>query len=156
MCFKDNLRPACATPESSEPEDMLTLWIENSRICLAMNENSRSEPRDDRSPEERKLRAAFGKRIGQLRRRRRWSQAELARRLEVERTTVLRWESGSLPPVRMLILLSDVLDTTLDALLAGRKISGDVSLTEDQKEAAAQHLNQLAGLLRLRPRGSRD
>ena len=76
--------------------------------------------------------------------------------MEVDRTAVLRWEKGALPSVRLLILLSDLLDTTLDAMLAGRIANQPDTLSEEQKKDAALHLNKLAGLLRLRPRGSRD
>lgn len=109
----------------------------------------------DRDPGERKLRADLGKRIRQLRQRQRRSQANLAQQLGVERTTVLRWEQGSLPPLGMLILLSEVLEASLDTLVAGRPAEKPEILAEDQRKAAARHLNQLAGLLKLRPRGIR-
>jgi hypothetical protein len=56
----------------------------------------------------------------------------------------------------MLILLSEVLETSLDTLVAGRPAEKPEILAEDQRKAAARHLNQLAGLLKLRPRGIRD
>jgi transcriptional regulator with XRE-family HTH domain len=121
-----------------------------------MNMHDRLEPNEDRTPEERNLRVALGVRIRNLRKKRKWSQAEMARRLEVDRTAVLRWEKGAVPSVGMLILLSDLLGTTLDALLAGRNPGQPDALSEDQKKAAALHLNKLASLLHLRPRGPRD
>ncbi|HKH49582.1 MAG TPA: helix-turn-helix transcriptional regulator [Thermoanaerobaculia bacterium] len=110
------------------------------------NYNSAKQGNDRDS--ERNLRIAVGKRIEVLRKRKRWIQADLARRVGVERTTLLRWEKGSLPSLGMLILLSEVLETTLDALLAGRT-PDPMDLTPDQKKAAVVHLNQLASLLRL-------
>lgn len=101
-----------------------------------------------RSHAERELRIAVGERIGHLRRQKRWSKAELARRLGVPRTNPLRWERGRLPALGTLILLSEVLDTTLDSLLAGRS-TPPVEMTPDQRKTAAHHLNQLAGLFRL-------
>ena len=121
-----------------------------------MNTKDIERQREDRSPEERKLRVAIGKRLSQLRKKKSWTQAELALRLGVTRIKLARWERGVLPPVRMLILLSEVLDTTLDALLAGRSTGKEESLTPDQKKAVVLHLNQLAGVLHLRPRGPRD
>jgi transcriptional regulator with XRE-family HTH domain len=84
------------------------------------------------------------------------TQAELALRLGVTLNKLKRWERGMLPPVSMLILLSEVLDTTLDALLAGRSTPKDAALTMDQKKKAVLHLNQLADLLRLRHRETQD
>jgi transcriptional regulator with XRE-family HTH domain len=121
-----------------------------------MDTNDRDQPSGDRSTEEQKLRIAIGKRLGQLRKRRHWTQAELALRLGVTRIKLVRWERGVLPPVHMLILLSEVLDTTLDALLAGRSTPKDAALTMDQKKKAVLHLNQLAGLLQLRHRETPD
>jgi transcriptional regulator with XRE-family HTH domain len=83
-----------------------------------------------------------------MRAKKRWSRAELARRLGTTRTRLLRWERGSIPSLDKLILLSQVFETTLDLLLAGRRI--DDGLTPEQKEAAVRHLNHLAGLLRLK------
>lgn len=121
-----------------------------------MSENNSDRQFDDRSPEERNLRTAMGKRLRQSRKRKHWTQAELALKLGVRRAKLSRWEMGALPPLRMLILLSEVLEMSLDALLAGRSTDREDALTQDQKKAAVLHLNQLAGLLRLRPREPRD
>jgi transcriptional regulator with XRE-family HTH domain len=120
-----------------------------------VNANSRSKQIEDTCPEERNLRVALGGRISQIRKKKRWTQAELASKLEVKRFKLRRWERGALPPVHMLILLSEVLETSLDVLLAGREADRKESLTQDQKKKAAQHLNQLAGLLQLRSREPR-
>jgi transcriptional regulator with XRE-family HTH domain len=86
-----------------------------------------------------------------LREARDWSQAELARRVGVERTTLLRWERGATPPLGKLLALSQVLETTLDALIAGRTVDlAPESLTPEQRREAAGHLNQIASLLGLR------
>ena len=119
-----------------------------------MNVDDRTQQIEDRSPEERKLRVALGKRIRQLRKKKRLTQAELARKLEATRFNLARWERGRLPPLHALIRLSEVLETSLDALLAGRSAPEEEALTQDQKKKAAQHLNQLAGLLQLRSRGA--
>jgi transcriptional regulator with XRE-family HTH domain len=121
-----------------------------------VNVHDRSKRIEDTCPEERNLRVALGKRISQIRKKKRWTQAELASKLEVTRFRLRRWERGALPPLRVLNLLSEILETSLDVLLAGREADRKESLTQDQKKKAAQHLNQLAGLLQLRSRESRD
>lgn len=114
-----------------------------------MSKANRFETTSHRPVAERDLRLELGQRITQLRSARRWTQAELARQVGVTRSQVLRWERGALPPLGKLIALSLVLETTLDALLAGRS-SESAGLTAEQRQAAARHLNHLAGLLRLR------
>jgi|SRR6266545_544555 len=117
-----------------------------------MRTNDIPHSNEDRSPEERHLRFAMGRRIRQLRKLRQWSLADLAQRIAVPCTTLKRWERGALPPVGRLILLSEALGTTLDVLLAGRQSTEGPDLTSDQRKAAALHLNELAGLLGLRAR----
>lgn len=113
-----------------------------------MSNHDSNETIGIRSPAERKLRVAVGERIEGLRRRKRWSKAELARRIGVSRTNILKWERGHLPSLGMLILLSETLETTLDSLLAGRSTT-PIEMTPEQRKTAAHHLNQLAGLFRL-------
>ena len=116
-----------------------------------MSANASQQRKNGIFSEETVLKAALGKRIMQLREARDWSQAELARRVGVERTTLLRWERGATPPLGKLLALSQVLETTLDALIAGRTADpAPESLTPEQRRAAAGHLNQIASLLGLR------
>jgi transcriptional regulator with XRE-family HTH domain len=79
-----------------------------------------------------------------------WSGPALAQHIGVSKAALLRWERGALPPLGMLIILSEVLETTLDALLAGRSTEAEALLTPDQRKDAALHLNRLASLLGLR------
>ena len=116
--------------------------------------NDRSQQFETRSPEERKLRVFLGKRIRQVRKKKRWTQIELASKLGATRGQLARWERGALPSLRVLILLSEVLETSLDVLLAGRGDTREEFLTLDQKKKAVSHLNELASLLRLRPASS--
>lgn len=120
-----------------------------------MNADDRLKPIRDISPEERNLRAALGRRIRQSRKRRGWTQADLALQIGAKRLDLVRWEGGQLPPVHALIRLSEALGTSLDALIAGRSAPEEDALTKDQKKRAAQHLTQLAGLLQLRAGGAR-
>ena len=67
------------------------------------------------------LRQELGKRIAQARRRRGWSQAELASRLEVTRERLGNWERGvNAPGLEDLAALSRVLDASLEELGIGR------------------------------------
>ncbi len=60
-------------------------------------------------------------RIQSLRRRNGLSQEELAIKVGVSRETVLKWESGTLPELDKLNLLSDVFDVSCDYLLNGKE-----------------------------------
>ena len=56
--------------------------------------------------------------IWEHRTQRKWTQAELAERLGVERSTVAKWESGaSQPQAAHLIALAEAFGCTVDELL---------------------------------------
>ena len=64
----------------------------------------------------------IGERITQLRRSKDISQAELAKRLEVSRQAVSKWEQGtSSPDTNKLIQLAKILDTEVEYLATGTK-----------------------------------
>lgn len=129
---------------------MLTIVRQFRQNLSAMNAKHRSDDPSDRHPAERDLRIALGKRIRRMRERKSWSRPVLAERIGVTRSALLRWERGALPPLGMLIILSEVLEMSLDALLAGRSTEAEAALTSDQRKDAALLLNRLAGLLGLR------
>ena len=65
--------------------------------------------RHRRSPKE-PLRKNIGQALAKARRRRKWSQSELARRLEMSRERLSKWERGvHIPSLEDVILLSEVL-----------------------------------------------
>jgi transcriptional regulator with XRE-family HTH domain len=67
-----------------------------------------------------KLRAAFGRRVKQLRKDRRWTQKDLADKLDVRFAQLNKYECGlHAPPVEKLIQLAQLFDTTVDYLLTG-------------------------------------
>ena len=67
------------------------------------------------------LSEALGHRIHLLRRKRKWSQAELAARVGATRPQISRYESGDYEPrLDMLGRIADALDTTTDFLISGR------------------------------------
>ena len=77
---------------------------------------------DEKSSRPKSLTAAMGERILQLRKRRQWSQGELAERLGVTRERVGNWERGEkAPPVEALVALGEVLRVSVDELLRGKR-----------------------------------
>ena len=68
-------------------------------------------------PEFRKV---FGARLKQLRKDKRWSQKELAAKVDIRFQQLNKYESGlNIPPPEMLIALAEALQTTVDHLLTG-------------------------------------
>lgn len=62
----------------------------------------------------------LGKQIESLRRKKGWSQAELAKRLHISPSTVGMYEQGRRePPINLLIALSEEFDVTIDYLVTG-------------------------------------
>ena len=57
----------------------------------------------------------FGLRLKRLRKRKKLSQTELAKKIGVTKSTIYRYESNTLSPsLDKAILLAQILDTTLD------------------------------------------
>lgn len=72
--------------------------------------------------EKAETRKAFGARIKQLRKQRGWQQKELADKLDVRFSQLNKYESGlHAPPLEKLVLLAEVLGTTVDFLLTGAR-----------------------------------
>ncbi len=66
------------------------------------------------------FRRALGVRLKQLRKDKRWSQKELAAKLEIRFQQLNKYESGlNVPPAEMLVKLADALDSSVDYLLTG-------------------------------------
>ena len=69
-----------------------------------------SEPTRQGKPLQEAVRKQIGRAVAKARRRRRWSQSELARRLETSRERLSRWERGlHIPSLEDVALLSEVL-----------------------------------------------
>lgn len=63
---------------------------------------------------------AFGGRLKELRKRKKWTQKELATKIDVRFSQLNKYESGlHAPPPEKLVELAGVLDTTVDFLLTG-------------------------------------
>lgn len=66
------------------------------------------------------LRKGFGLRIKQLRKQHNWTQKEQANKIDVRFPQLNKYECGlHAPPLDKLILLAEVLNTTVDYLLTG-------------------------------------
>ena len=66
---------------------------------------------------------ALGSRLKQLRKQKRWTQKELAGKVEIRFQQLNKYESGlNIPPAEMLVKLADVLGTSVDYLLTGNPI----------------------------------
>ncbi len=66
------------------------------------------------------LRKNFGIRIKELRKNRKWTQKELANKIDVRFPQLNKYECGlHTPPMDKLVKLSEVFDTTIDYLLTG-------------------------------------
>ncbi len=66
------------------------------------------------------VRKAFGQRLKQLRKQKRWTQKELAAMADIGPSQFNKYECGlHIPPAEKLIELSRLLDTSVDYLLSG-------------------------------------
>jgi transcriptional regulator with XRE-family HTH domain len=93
------------------------------------------------------LRMELGRRIAKTRKRRGWSQAELARRLKVSRERLSKWERGqNAPSLEDLATLSEVLEVPLEGLGLGR--TERQTLSPAELSELVFHLGALARLLK--------
>ncbi len=68
------------------------------------------------------VRRTFGKRLKKLRKQKKWSQKELAVKLDSQLSILNKYECGlHIPPAEKLITLSELFDTTVDFLLTGNR-----------------------------------
>ena len=68
------------------------------------------------------IRKSFGQRIKELRKQKKWTQKELASKIDVRFPQLNKYECGlHTPPMDKLIELSEVFDTTIDYLLTGNR-----------------------------------
>ena len=68
------------------------------------------------------MRKAVGNKLKALRKQKRLTQKELAATLDIGISQLNKYESGRhMPPIKKLIQLSNIFDTTLDYLVKGRQ-----------------------------------
>jgi transcriptional regulator with XRE-family HTH domain len=64
------------------------------------------------------MKESFGKRLSDLRKKKNWTQEELAKKLNVSAQAVSKWEKDvSLPDVGLLASIASIFDTSIDYLL---------------------------------------
>lgn len=79
-----------------------------------------------------------GRFIAELRRESGLTQEKLGERLGVTNKTISRWETGTyLPPVDVLLTMSEMFSVSINEILSGRRLSED-----EYKEAAEENLTQ--------------
>lgn len=108
-------------------------------------------PREGNPPRE-----GLGERISRLRRKRDWSQRELARRTGTRGSQISKYERGDYEPrLEVLSRIAEALETTTDFLITGSEGLGDPRLRSllPQMEALPRQLRDglvqfLEGLLR--------
>ena len=70
--------------------------------------------------ENNEIRKDFGTRLKRLRKQKKWTQKELASKLDIGFSQFNKYECGlHIPPIEKLIQLSELFDTSLDYLLTG-------------------------------------
>lgn len=85
----------------------------------------------------------FEEKIFELRKKRGWSQEQLAVKLSVSRQAISKWESGvARPDTNKLILLSKVFEVTLDSLVNDDVISSTNNTLSEIKLGKEQHEGQ--------------
>ena len=94
------------------------------------------------------MKESFGKRLTELRKKKAWTQEELAKKLNVSAQAVSKWEKDvSLPDVGLLSTIASTFDTSIDYLL-GHQATGPVvgvSTTAQKKD-----LNRLVFKIKVR------
>jgi transcriptional regulator with XRE-family HTH domain len=96
----------------------------------------------------------LGARIARLRSEKGWTQPDLARRLEVSRERLSKWERGKHePPLDMVMALCDALEVSIDELVTGSPAPEVAAYVETLQEAARivariEPLLRRAGFLR--------
>jgi transcriptional regulator with XRE-family HTH domain len=104
---------------------------------------------DSEEENDLRLRRELGRRLVELRGRRKWSQRELAKRVGVDRSRLAKWERGaSIPSLSMLGALCRALGVTPNELLIEEDERGSgMLLTLSQKERLAEAVRTLLGFL---------
>ena len=92
------------------------------------------------------MKESFGKRLAGLRKSRKWTQEEVAAKLNVSAQAVSKWENdSSMPDLEMLVAIADVYQTTTDELL-GKVPASVVTVSPENK----RDLNKLVFRINIR------
>jgi transcriptional regulator with XRE-family HTH domain len=74
----------------------------------------------------------IGRRIAAARRRKGWTQLDLALRAHVSPSSISKWERGRLPPVPQLIRLAEVMEIDPGELVAEPTLTGEILAKLDE------------------------
>lgn len=92
------------------------------------------------------MKESFGKRLAGLRKSRKWTQEDVATKLNVSAQAVSKWENdSSMPDLEMLVALADIYQTTTDELL-GKVPASVVTVSPENK----RDLNKLVFRINIR------
>ena len=95
------------------------------------------------------LRVAFGARLRELRKKRSWTLKEVAARLGVRHTHVIKYESGvHAPPLEKIAQLSELFGVSADYLITGK--------TLDNSQILSSHLLERLRALQNTPSGDQE
>lgn len=91
----------------------------------------------------------LGERIAAVRSKLGWSQAELARRLNISPSTVGMYEQGRREPsIEMVVLLSEVLGVSIEFLVSGRSICPMDQLAQISRAGKSQEAKSMMEALK--------
>jgi transcriptional regulator with XRE-family HTH domain len=74
----------------------------------------------------------IGRRIAAARRRKGWTQLDLALQAHVSPSSISKWERGRLPPVPQLIRLAEVMEIDPGELVAEPTLTGEILAKLDE------------------------
>lgn len=126
------------------PDQVSKIYFVDTYVLLvnyphAMNGNGESSSSARRQAVQRGL----GLTIGNMRRRKGWSQEELAERLGTSPYNLKKWEQGThTPPLKDLMKLLEVLEVTFEELVLGHQGSAP-ALPPGQLKELAMCINRL-------------
>jgi transcriptional regulator with XRE-family HTH domain len=80
----------------------------------------------------------IGEKIKKLRSKHKWTQKELAEKLNISRSAITNWENGrNYPDIQLIINISELFNISLDELLKGDKVVVE-KITNDTKNRKKQ------------------
>jgi transcriptional regulator with XRE-family HTH domain len=80
------------------------------------------------------MKQSLGTRIVELRKKRKWTQEELAKKLAVSAQAVSKWENdSSMPDIDLIVKIAEIFEVSTDYLL-GKKVSAVVEMANPNKK----------------------